>query len=60
MCSEKVNLFNSVSLPANTVALRVQTIPENISTQLPDNNRHIQWFSLALDVSNTAHMLIFI
>ncbi|GFY64669.1 proteinral transcription factor ii-i repeat domain-containing protein 2a [Trichonephila inaurata madagascariensis] len=64
ICPEKVNLFKSVSLSANTVARRVQDIAENISSQLYDKNGHHEWFSLALDestdVSDTAQVLIFI
>ncbi|GFY78348.1 general transcription factor II-I repeat domain-containing protein 2 [Trichonephila inaurata madagascariensis] len=64
ICPEKVNLFKSVSLSANTVARRVQDIAENISSQLSDKNGHHEWFSLALDestdVSDTAQVLIFI
>ncbi|XP_074026327.1 general transcription factor II-I repeat domain-containing protein 2-like [Leptinotarsa decemlineata] len=64
ICPEKVNLFKSVSLPANTVARTVQDIAENISFQVSDKNGHHEWFSLALnestDVSDTAQVLIFI
>lgn len=38
ICPKKVNLFNIVSLSANTVARRVQDIAENISSQLSDKN----------------------
>ncbi|KFM72946.1 General transcription factor II-I repeat domain-containing protein 2, partial [Stegodyphus mimosarum] len=64
MCPEKVNLLKTVSMSANTVALRVENIAENISSQLFDKNGHVEWFSLALDestdVSDTAQVLIYI
>ncbi|GJQ84956.1 putative EPM2A (laforin) interacting protein 1 [Trypoxylus dichotomus] len=64
MYPEKVNLFKSVSLLANTVARKVQDIAENISSQLPHRSGHLEWFFLTLDesadVSDTAQLLIFI
>ncbi|UYV64114.1 K02A2.6-like, partial [Cordylochernes scorpioides] len=64
MCPEKVNLLNTVSMSANTVARRVENIAENISSQLFNKNGHVEWFSLALDestdVSDTAQVLIYI
>jgi hypothetical protein len=64
MCSEKENIFKNISLSANTVARRVEDIAENIQSQLSDKNRHLEWFSLALDestdVSDTAQVLVFI
>ncbi|XP_071037130.1 general transcription factor II-I repeat domain-containing protein 2B-like [Parasteatoda tepidariorum] len=43
-------------MSANTVARSV----ENISSQLFDKNGHVEWFSLALDESDTAQVLIYI
>ncbi|GFQ73470.1 general transcription factor II-I repeat domain-containing protein 2 [Trichonephila clavata] len=60
MCPEKVNLLKTVSMSANTVARRVENIAENISSQLFDKNGLVEWFSLALDVSDTAQVLIYI
>ncbi|GFY54036.1 general transcription factor II-I repeat domain-containing protein 2 [Trichonephila inaurata madagascariensis] len=58
ICPEKVNLFKSVSLSANTVARRVQDIAENISSQLSDKNGHHEWFSLALDESTDVSQIL--
>lgn len=49
MCSEKVNLFNSLS--ANTMARMIQDIAEHISSQLSDKNEHPEGFFLVLDES---------
>ncbi|GBN07831.1 hypothetical protein AVEN_88595-1 [Araneus ventricosus] len=46
------------------MARRVDDIAENILTQISDKNRHLKWFSLALDEStdvlHSAQVLLFI
>ncbi|GBM19083.1 hypothetical protein AVEN_236909-1 [Araneus ventricosus] len=48
ICPEIANLFKTTSLSTNTVARRVDDNAENILTELSDEIRHLERFSLAL------------
>lgn len=64
ICPEKLSLFREISLSANTVARRVEDIGKNIMSQLYENIKTFEWFSLALDEStdilDTSQLLLFI
>nr|CAI5862499.1 unnamed protein product [Callosobruchus analis] len=42
MCPGKVNLIKTVSMSASTVARRVESIAENVSSQLFDKNGQVE------------------
>ena len=64
MCPEKVDLFKTISLSANTVARRVEDIGSNLMSQLKSKSKEFEYFSIALDestdINDTSQLLIFI
>ena len=64
MCPEKVDVFSAISLSANTVSRRVESLGRNIMSQLKDKAREFECFSVALDestdVSDTSQLLLFV
>ncbi|CAM4460274.1 unnamed protein product [Caretta caretta] len=64
ICPEKVDLFKTISLSANTVGRRIEDIGSNIIFQMNEKAKKFEWFSLALDestdVSDTSQLLLFI
>ena len=51
MCPEKINVFSTISLAANTVARRVEDLGRNIVLQLKDKAVKLEYYSFALDKS---------
>ena len=64
VCPEKRQKFEEVSLSRRTLARRIETIGENLTSQLKGLVPSFQLFSLALDestdVDDTAQLLIFV
>ena len=64
MCSEKINVFSTISLSANTVACRVENLGGNIVLQFKDKATKFECYSFALDestdVSDTSQLLLFV
>ena len=64
MCPEKINVFSTISLSANTVARRVENLGRNIVLQLKDKTTKFECYSFALDestdVSDTSQLLLFV
>lgn len=62
MCSEKANIFKTVSWSANIVTRKINDITDT-ATDIVDQNRELE-FSLtkdkSTDVSDTAQVLLFI
>lgn len=64
VCPQNQQIFNSISLSANTVARRTAEIGADISHQLQNACANFEWYSIALDestdVSDSAQVLLFI
>ena len=64
MCPEKINVFFTISLSANTVARRVENLGRNLVLQLKDKATKFECCSFALDestdVSDTSQLLLFV
>ncbi|KAM4021787.1 general transcription factor II-I repeat domain-containing protein 2A-like [Anomaloglossus baeobatrachus] len=64
MCSEKSDLFSTISLSGSTITQRIEEIGDNLHQHLQNFARKLSYFSLAIDESNdvrdSAQLLIFI
>ncbi|XP_026116348.1 general transcription factor II-I repeat domain-containing protein 2B-like [Carassius auratus] len=64
LCPEKKNLFNNLSLSANTVAERISELSSDIYDQLRSKSKDFTAYSVALDestdITDSAQLAIFI
>ena len=64
MCPEKVGLFKTINLSANTGARRVEDIGSNLMSHLKSKSKEFEYFSIALDestdINDISQLLIFI
>ena len=60
MCPEHKTKLNSIALSRRTVVRRVQKISDDLMSQWKDTSKQFLWYSLALDESNDAQLLVYI